>query len=179
MTHPTTLRRSRPVVAAAAGALLCALAATTATPAVAATDGAPAIGAVTDPAQWVSPMRGTVSEPFARRIHPYVQMVSSCGTPVYAATAGTVVAATEYGGKVGVTASINHGDGVLGTYSNLGAGSLLVAIGGRVAAGQQIAVSGNTGATLRCGLGLSFWDRRIGSIDDQPQDRCASSPSAA
>jgi murein DD-endopeptidase MepM/ murein hydrolase activator NlpD len=159
--HPfrSRIRRASLVTAAA---LLCTLAA--AGPATA----APADTAA--PAQWVSPMLGTVSEPFAVRTHPYVQMVSSCGTPVYAATAGTVVAATETGGQLGVTASINHGENILATYSNLGSMSLLVATGDRVEAGQQIAVSGNTGATLHCGLGLSIRDRKIHSIDLQPQD---------
>lgn len=84
MTHRTNPRRARRTAIAAAGALLCALAAGAAAPAVAATNAVPAA----DPAQWVSPMRGTVSEPFVARTHPYVQMVSSCGTPVYAATGG-------------------------------------------------------------------------------------------
>lgn len=162
----TTPRRARRAAIAASGALLCALAATAAAPAIAATNAAPAA----DPTQWVSPMRGNVSEPFVARTHPYVQMVSPCGRPVYAATGGTVVAATENGGKLGVTASINHGENILGTYSNLASGSLLVAIGDEVEAGQQIAESGGTGAVLHCGLGLSIRDRKIHEIDLQPQD---------
>lgn len=81
-----------------------------------------------------------------------------------------MIAATENGGKLGVTASINHGENIVGTYSNLASGSLLVAIGDEVEAGQQIAVSGRSGATLHCGLGLSIRNREIPTVDLQPQD---------
>ncbi|MFJ9826535.1 M23 family metallopeptidase [Streptomyces sp. NPDC101160] len=69
------------------------------------------------------------------------------GTPVHAAAAGTVVKAGPYGGgdgpAYGNAIVIKHANGTYSQYAHLS--KIQVNIGQKVSAGQQIALSGNTG----------------------------------
>lgn len=69
------------------------------------------------------------------------------GTPVKAAAAGTVVKAGPYGGgdgpAYGNAIVVRHGNGTYSQYAHLS--KIKVSIGQKVSAGQQIALSGNTG----------------------------------
>ena len=108
-----------------------------------------------------------ISSPFGWRVHPIekikkhhhgVDFASAVGTPVYAVSAGTVIFAGpstiklangEPGGG-GFIVKIRHkieGKWITSAYMHLKKGSLLVKRGDKVAEGQQIAQSGNTGAS--------------------------------
>lgn len=69
------------------------------------------------------------------------------GTPVHAAATGTVVKAGPYGGgdgpAYGNAIVIKHANGTYSQYAHLS--KIKVNIGQKVSAGQQIALSGNTG----------------------------------
>lgn len=99
------------------------------------------------------PVWGDVTDYFGWRIHPVygsrhyhdgTDFNAPIGTPVAAASGGTVIMAEYYGGY-GRTVKINHGGGVVTMYSHLS--SYAVDVGQRVSAGQVIAYSGNTGTS--------------------------------
>lgn len=82
------------------------------------------------------------------RPHGGIDFRARRGTPVLATAAGTVVAATEAypeGAAYGTVVVLDHGDGWQTLYAHLD--SYEVEIGQRVAPGQHIARSGNTGQT--------------------------------
>lgn len=79
------------------------------------------------------------------------------GTPVFAARAGTVMQlesryaasgldAARYAGRANYI-RIVHDDGTMAVYAHLKANGVLVRVGEKVRAGQQIGLSGNTGFT--------------------------------
>ena len=67
------------------------------------------------------------------------------GSPIYAAHAGTVVYAGWFG-TYGYWIEINDGDGIQTGYAHIRPGGIFVRVGQRVAAGQNIASVGATGA---------------------------------
>ena len=75
------------------------------------------------------------------RMHAGIDLAGPYGSPVRAVTAGVVIDAGEEGGY-GNIVKIRHADGVETYYAHLS--SILVAAG-PVAAGQVIALEGNTG----------------------------------
>ncbi|MBT1003056.1 peptidoglycan DD-metalloendopeptidase family protein [Paenarthrobacter sp. DKR-5] len=92
-------------------------------------------------------------------MHTGVDFGATCGTPVYAAAAGTVTVGgwTNLGG--GFTVMINHGviqGNALTTvyYHNT---RVLVSPGQHVDQGQQIAVSGSTGNSTGCHAHFETW----------------------
>ncbi|GAA5229517.1 peptidoglycan DD-metalloendopeptidase family protein [Arthrobacter cryoconiti] len=92
-------------------------------------------------------------------MHTGVDFGATCGTPVYAAAAGTVVIGgwTVYGG--GNTVQITHGviaGNALTTiyYHN---SSVVVSPGQRVSQGQLIAYSGSTGNSTGCHAHFETW----------------------
>ena len=89
--------------------------------------------------------------------HYAVDFVAPIGTPVFAARNGTVMQvesdfdkaglnAEKYGGRANYV-RIVHDDGTMALYAHLREGGVLVRVGQRVARGQQIGLSGNTGFT--------------------------------
>lgn len=88
------------------------------------------------------------------RIHSYngVDVANDCGTPIYAAAAGTVILsdASGWNGGYGKYIKIQHSNGVVTLYAH--ASSLLVASGQSVAQGQLIAYMGTTGRSTGCHL---------------------------
>ena len=89
--------------------------------------------------------------------HYAVDFVAPIGTPVFAARDGTVMQvesdfdkaglnAEKYGGRANYV-RIVHDDGTMALYAHLREGGVLVRVGQRVARGQQIGLSGNTGFT--------------------------------
>jgi murein DD-endopeptidase MepM/ murein hydrolase activator NlpD len=89
--------------------------------------------------------------------HYAVDFVAPIGTPVFAARDGTVMQvesdfdkaglnAEKYGGRANYV-RIVHDDGTMALYAHLREGGVLVRVGQRVAKGQQIGLSGNTGFT--------------------------------
>jgi len=106
---------------------------------------------------WALPVLGHITSPFGPRpnkpvggvgdYHSGTDIAAPCGQPVFAATGGTVID-SGYQGSYGKWALIDHGDGVKTGYAHNG--TLLVEAGQTVAAGEVIALVGNTGASSGC-----------------------------
>lgn len=107
---------------------------------------------------WARPVGGRISDGFGPRVAPTagassyhrgVDLGAGCGTPVYAASAGTVNYAGWYGG-LGNWVQISHGAGVQTSYAHNN--QLVVSPGETVAAGQLISLAGTTGVSTGCHL---------------------------
>lgn len=98
------------------------------------------------PAEWVWPAEGDVTSEFGRRWgrpHEGLDLANAVGTPVVAATDGTVSLAQTKSGY-GLTVKVDHGDGVETAYSHLSATE--VAPGDVVTAGDRIGAMGCSGS---------------------------------
>jgi murein DD-endopeptidase MepM/ murein hydrolase activator NlpD len=110
---------------------------------------------------WALPVAGPITDPYGPRpnhpvagtrdFHAGTDLAAPCGTPIHAATAGTVVQA-ERDGTYGNWVLIEHGDGVQTGYAHIVDGGTEVAVGQNVEAGQEIARVGATGAATGCHL---------------------------
>jgi len=131
---------------------------------------------------WAAPLGGSHSSGFyGNRYHPIYKtwifhagedMVngSTCGSPIYAAAAGTVTYSGLNGSLrsgYGYYISIDHGNGTSTAYGHIMPGGLLVAKGQHVDAGQNIARAGTTGGSTGCHL---HFETRINgaSVDPVP-----------
>ena len=83
--------------------------------------------------------------------HAGVDLAAGCGTPIFAASAGTVEYA-GYNGGYGNYVRINHGGGIGTGYGHIMDGGIAVGWGQYVQAGQVIAYEGNTGNSFGCHL---------------------------
>jgi len=107
------------------------------------------------------PANGPITSGFGMRYHPILHIWRlhsgtdfgiACGTPVYAAAAGTVISAGwagGYGNRVVIDHGIVNGGDLATTYNHLtrvGSG------GGSVSRGQLIGYSGTTGLSTGCHL---------------------------
>jgi murein DD-endopeptidase MepM/ murein hydrolase activator NlpD len=115
--------------------------------------------------RWVNPMpTGTVTSCFGPRWgrhHAGVDRAAPAGTPIVAASAGTVASAGSVYGGYGISVLIQHDGGVSTHYAHLSATS--VRSGERVAAGQPIGAEGSTGRST--GPHLHF-EVRVGGWED-------------
>lgn len=76
--------------------------------------------------------------------HNGVDIANKVGTPIYAADAGTVeISRGGYNGGYGNTIVINHGGGIKTRYGHMS--KLFVAVGDKVAKGENIGAMGSTG----------------------------------
>ncbi|WP_427016510.1 M23 family metallopeptidase [Pseudarthrobacter sp. P1] len=93
----------------------------------------------------VNPLTGQLGEE-----HTGQDFAIACGTPVHAAAGGTVTFAGwhPYGG--GNRVVIDHGNGLSSTYNHLS--SIEVKVGQKLTRGQELALSGTTGASTGCHL---------------------------
>lgn len=108
---------------------------------------------------WALPAAGFISDPFGPRLdrpvegvglfHEGTDLAASCGTPVAAATGGTVVFAAS-NGSYGNWIVIDHGNGVQTGYAHNS--TMLVSVGQNVTAGETISLVGTTGASSGCHL---------------------------
>lgn len=108
---------------------------------------------------WALPVLGRISSPFGPRpnkpvdgvglYHNGTDIAASCGRPVFAATAGTVVKAGAQG-SYGNWVLLDHGTGIETGYAHNS--QILVAPRQQVAAGEIIALVGSTGASSGCHL---------------------------
>ena len=92
------------------------------------------------------PLSGRLSSPFGPRwgrIHEGIDIAVPEGTPVKAAECGKVSFVSENAGGYGKLVRIDHGYGVQTAYGHLS--KITAAEGDTVAAGSEIALSGNTG----------------------------------
>lgn len=109
---------------------------------------------------WAVPVTGWISSSFGFRPgqpagaslnHRGTDLAAPCGTPIYAATAGTV----RYAGVSGTYGNwilIDNGDGVSTGYAHILDGGIFVNVGDQVTAGQNIAAVGTSGASTGCHL---------------------------
>jgi murein DD-endopeptidase MepM/ murein hydrolase activator NlpD len=87
--------------------------------------------------------------------HQGVDLLSSCGEPLYAAAAGVVSVSQESYGGYGVAVTIDHaigGQSVNTLYGHMTYGSRQVSAGQSVSAGQLIGFVGSTGSSTACHL---------------------------
>ncbi|SFS17403.1 Peptidase family M23 [Microbacterium sp. cf046] len=85
--------------------------------------------------------------------HQGVDLLSSCGEPIYATAAGIVSVSQESYGGYGVAISIDHvlgGQSVNSLYGHMTYGSRQVEAGQAVQAGQLIGLVGSTGSSTAC-----------------------------
>ncbi|WP_165069188.1 M23 family metallopeptidase [Marisediminicola senii] len=122
---------------------------------------APGVSGAISAQGWTNPIVSFGSyQGYGNRLHPVYKewrlhagddYGSSCGTPLFATAAGTVIASGPAGGY-GNQIVIDHGDGITSSYSHMYANGLLVRTGAKVAAGQQVAAVGNAGVSTGCHL---------------------------
>jgi len=113
------------------------------------------------PDTYVMPLRDyTVTSNFAPRPNSAAQNDSAgitleapCGTTYHAVAAGRVTLARSSGGN-GLTIVIDHGAGIVTTYSH--SSTLLVSEGQTVQAGQAIGKVGHSGYAFNCALRLGL-----------------------
>lgn len=87
--------------------------------------------------------------------HQGVDLLASCGTPLFAAAGGVVRVSQESFGGYGVAVTIDHvinGQRVSTLYGHMTYGSRVVQSGETVAPGQLIGVVGSTGSSTACHL---------------------------
>ena len=114
----------------------------------AAATAAPAVSSGSAPTTgggWSWPASGPVTSGFGYRwgrMHEGIDIGAPMNAPTYAATAGTVTYAGSMGGY-GNLVLIDHGNGIVTAYAHHT--SILVGVGSRVSAGQQIGTIGMTG----------------------------------
>lgn len=116
---------------------------------------------------WVTPVTGPITSGFGQRwgrLHAGVDFGVPVGTPVHAASDGTVVAVGPVAG-FGQWVKIAHGAGVMTVYGHVS--SWIVSVGQPVRAGQVIAKSGNEGESTGPHLHFEIW------IDTVPFDPVA------
>ncbi|MEX3557857.1 MULTISPECIES: M23 family metallopeptidase [unclassified Corynebacterium] len=97
----------------------------------------------------VFPTTGTLTSGFGSRwgaMHNGIDIANPVGTPIYAVMDGTVISSGPAQG-FGNWIRIQHDDGTVSVYGHMAASSLLVGVGERVTAGQQIASIGNEGVS--------------------------------
>lgn len=110
---------------------------------------------------FVRPVKGVVTSRFGARwgsTHTGIDVGAASGTPIYAATGGTVLF-SGWKGTLGKLVVINHGNGVQTYYAHCS--TLLVSPGDTVTSGQLIARVGSTGRST--GPHLHFEIRLNGS----------------
>ncbi len=108
---------------------------------------------------WVLPVAGVISDPYGPRpnrpvagvgdFHGGTDIAALCGTPVSAATGGTVTFAGS-NGTYGNWILVDHGNGIQTGYAHNS--TIRVDVGQNIAAGEIIAEVGNTGASSGCHL---------------------------
>lgn len=133
--------------------------------------------------EWIVPARGTVTDTLGTcdldrpggDCHKGTDLANgTCGSPIWAASAGTVRSAGIQPYR-GYTVWIDHGGGIVTGYFHMQAGSLRVTAGQQVAVGTQLGTMGATGYSLGCHL--HFQIERDGTpINAEPFMQAAGAP---
>lgn len=92
--------------------------------------------------------------------HDGVDFNPGNGSPVMSIADGVVVLATENGGGLGVNVEVQHnigGELITSSYAHMQYGSLQVAVGQRVSAGQPVGLVGSTGQSTGPHLHLEMF----------------------
>ncbi|MBP1240226.1 murein DD-endopeptidase MepM/ murein hydrolase activator NlpD [Frigoribacterium sp. PvP120] len=124
---------------------------------------------------WTRPSGGNISSGFGMRVNPVTHayilhagtdLAAACGTPIFAATSGTVSYAGWYGGY-GNFVLLDNGGGVTTGYGHQPNGGITVSVGQHVEVGQQIGHVGSTGNSTGCHL---HFETRVGGTPQNPVD---------
>ena len=93
---------------------------------------------------WPTTRTGTIVTSYwgDGRGHKGMDIAGKVGTPIYASKAGTVIKSTR-ASDYGIYVEIDHGNGYVTRYAHCSA--IVVKVGQKVAAGENIALMGNTG----------------------------------
>ncbi len=127
---------------------------------------------------WGSPLSAwRVTSEFGMRFHPIahvnrlhagIDLVQAgggtCGAPVYASAAGTVVQ-SGYNGGLGYSVTIAHGGGLTTVYGHNS--SLVAGRGAEVGGGQLIAYAGTTGSSTGCHV---HFETRVNGVAQNPRN---------
>ena len=123
-----------------------------------------AAGDITVTGGTVRPVPGPITSGYGYRIHPVlgyskmhdgIDFGATCGTPVHAAKAGTVVA-VEYHHASGKRVKVDHGNGQITGYYHLQGYN--VSVGQQVSAGDVVGFVGSTGRSTGCHLHFALMD---------------------
>ncbi|MDI2097757.1 M23 family metallopeptidase [Ruicaihuangia caeni] len=127
--------------------------------------------------KWPVPAGSKISSGFGGRSapcagcstnHDGVDFTPGAGTPVAALADGVVTEVGNPSGGLGVYAMIEHvidGARYTSVYGHMQLGSLSVAVGQQVTAGQQLGRVGSTGQSTGPHLHLELWDAADGRLD--------------
>jgi murein DD-endopeptidase MepM/ murein hydrolase activator NlpD len=142
--------------------------------------GGPGIGSVDG---WAKPIDRPIVSPWGPRqvictsgvgcdsgFHRGDDFAAPCGTPFYAASGGTVTSVT-YAGLAGDEIVITYGQGISTAYSHMFDSGVLVAVGEKVVAGQNIGQVGSSGDSTGCHL---YFEYRIQGLTVDPVPAMAS-----
>ncbi len=99
-----------------------------------------------------SPLKGVVSKPYDKYVHPYVDLTAPANSVVMATLDGTVIF-TGWNNDAGYTIQIQHSDDIVSIYQHTE--KLLKKTGDKVTAGTPIALVGSAG-NLAVGDHLRF-----------------------
>ena len=142
--------------------------------------GGPGIGSVDG---WAKPIDRPIVSPWGPRqvictsgvgcdsgFHRGDDFAAACGTPFYAASGGTVTSVT-YAGLAGDEIVITYGQGISTAYSHMFDSGVLVSVGEKVVAGQNIGQVGSSGDSTGCHL---YFEYRIQGLTVDPVPAMAS-----
>ncbi|MCU1420905.1 MAG: hypothetical protein JWN36_556 [Microbacteriaceae bacterium] len=116
---------------------------------------------------WAAPITVPIVSPFGPRapictaggcsspFHKGDDFAAACGTPFYAASAGTVVSVGA-AGTLGQMIVIQHPGGIETAYAHMFANGVLVGLGEPVSAGQNIGLVGSSGDSTGCHLYFQY-----------------------
>lgn len=93
---------------------------------------------------FIVPTKGTISQ--STHFYNAVDISNSCGTPIYAAAAGTIISVKRNTWPGGNYIKVEHSNGLVTYYGHLS--SIVVTVGQEVSQGQRIGYMGNTGLTV-------------------------------
>lgn len=116
----------------------------------------PAKAGMEQSAKWQMPLRDgyRISSPFGMRFHPTkhvwklhdgVDMAAPTGTPIYAASSGTIIRKDFTANAYGNYVVIDHGNGIQTGYAHMNAYAPNIGVGTRVTTGQLLGYVGMTG----------------------------------
>jgi murein DD-endopeptidase MepM/ murein hydrolase activator NlpD len=125
---------------------------------------------------WAEPIGAAITSGFGPRaiicvdggctspFHKGDDFAAACGTPFYAAAAGTVTS-VGYEGTDGEMIEIQHAGGITTAYAHISPTGLLVAQGDRIIAGQNIGLVGSSGTSTGCHL---YFEYRVDGLPVDP-----------
>lgn len=127
-------------------------------------------GTTSDGRAVVFPTSGKLTSTYGARWgtnHNGIDVANPIGTPIHSVMDGEVISsgpAQGYGNWI----RVQHDNGEISLYGHMQASSLLVNVGERVTAGQQIASIGSEGQSTGPHLHFEIWPDGANAVDPQP-----------